>query len=154
MKKMINRVDHVAWIARFENIDARVAELEELSGVKLERFVRKDAGILICANWEAGLELLSPLPERNDFNGALHDHLDKQGEGVFAVVFGVPSLDRAKQRLEALGHEVGPEMDDHEDSPWHHKMVLRERVAGPFLDGFFVLGQIDYADEVIEIESF
>ncbi|HEX7881243.1 MAG TPA: hypothetical protein VF499_00690 [Afipia sp.] len=153
MKKLVNRVDHVAWIVRYENVDTEVARLEELADVKLQRFERSDAGILICVNWDAGLEILSPLPERNDFNGALHDHLDRQGQGVFAVVFGVSSLDRQKQRLEALGYEVGPEVDDHPDSPWHDRLVLRERIAGPFLGGFFTLGDIAYADDVIRIED-
>lgn len=153
MKKLVNRVDHVAWIVRHENVDEQVTRLEELAGVTLQRFERQDAGILICVNWNAGLEILAPLPGRGAFNAALHDHLDRQGEGVFAVVFGVDSLDRQQQRLAALGYEVGPEVDDHPDSPWHHRLVLRERIAGPFLGGFFTLGDIAYADDVITIQQ-
>lgn len=153
MKKFINHVDHVAWICRYENVEANVARLEELSGVKLQRFAREELGIYICANWEAGLELLVPLPTRTEFNGALYDHLDAHGEGVYAVVFGVPDLEKHKAHLEAKGHEIGPEVDDSADSPWHHKMVLRERHAGYFLTNAFVLGQIDYGDDVVRFEK-
>ena len=152
VKKFINHVDHVAWICRYENVEANIARLEALSGVTLERFERKDIGISISANWESGLELLSPLPARTEFNGGLYDHLDAHGEGVYAVVFGVPSLEKHKHYLEARGFEVGPEVDDHVDSPWHDKMVLRERMTDPFLTSNFVLGQIDYRDDIIRFE--
>ena len=153
MKKFINHVDHVAWICRYVNIEANVAKLEALSGVRLQRFERTDIGISICANWEAGLELLSPLPERTEFNGALFEHLDAHGEGVYAVVFGVPSLEEHKNYLEGRGIAVGPKVDDHADSPWHDKMVLRERMTDPFLTSNFVLGQIDYRDDIIRFEA-
>jgi hypothetical protein len=152
MKKFINHVDHVAWICRYENVEEHVARLETLSGVTLQRFERTEYGLYICANWESGLELLSPLPERTAFNGPLYDHLDAHGEGVYAVVFGVPDLEKHKDYLAGKGIEAGPEVDDHVDSPWHHKMVLRERHAGMFMSSCFVLGQIDYGDDVVRFE--
>ena len=48
---------------------------------------------------------------------------------------------------------TGPLMDDHVDSPWHHKLVLRERVAGEYLGSWFILGDIDYVDEVIPLKD-
>lgn len=153
MKKFINHVDHVAWICRYENVEEHVARLEALSGVTLQRFERKELGLSINASWEAGLELLAPLPGRTDFNGALYDHLEAHGEGVFAVVFGVPDLEKHKAYLEGKGFAVGPAIDDSADSPWHHKMVLRERHAGGFLNGNFVLGQIDYGDDIVRFEK-
>jgi hypothetical protein len=40
-------------------------------------------------------------------------------------------------------------MDDHPDSPWHHKLVLRERMAGMVMNSVFIFGDIDYAEGVI-----
>ncbi|KHK90260.1 hypothetical protein [Novosphingobium malaysiense] len=154
MRRIVNHVDHVAWIAHYDSIESHVAQIEELAGVKLDRFEREDAGILICVNWEAGLEILAPMPARTEFNGFLHEHLEQKGEGLFSIVFGVDSMAEHKQRLEALGHRVGPELDDHPASPWHHKLVMRERMVGPFMGGHFVLGEIDYADGVISIDDF
>jgi hypothetical protein len=61
----------------------------------------------------------------------------------------VKDLDAHKSRLEKLGFEVGPLMDDHQESPWHDKLVLWERIAGQAMNTNIILGDIDYADEVI-----
>ncbi len=149
MKKFINHVDHVAWISRPENLDANVAQLEKLTGATLARFARKDMGFTMCISWEAGLEVVAPMEERTDFNQWLWSELERKGEGVTSVVFGVKDLDAHKARLEAMGFPVGPLMDDHPDSPWHDRLVLWERVAGEAMNTNIVLGDIDYADGVI-----
>ena len=149
MQKFTNHIDHVAWISRPENLEANIAQLEKLADAKLVRFERADMGFIMYLNWEAGLEVVSPLPERTAFNALLHDWLDTRGEGVMSVVFGVRDLDAHKARLERLGFEVGPVMDDHPDSPWHHKLDLKERIAGTVMNSAFILGDIDYADGLI-----
>jgi hypothetical protein len=149
MKKFINHVDHVAWLSRPENLEANVAELEKLTGATLTRFDRQDMGFSMCISWEAGLEVVAPMEERTDFNAWLWSELEKKGEGVTSVVFGVRDLDTHKARLEKLGVPVGPLMDDHAGSPWHDKLVLWERTAGEVMNTNFILGDIDYADEVI-----
>ena len=153
MKKFLNHVDHVAWISRPENLDANVAKLEKLTGAKLARFSRKDMGFTMCISWEAGLEILAPSAQPTQFNQPLRDWLATRGEGVMFVIFGVKQLEQHKARLEALGVEVGPLMDDHPDSPWHDKLVLRERAAGILMNSCFVLGDIDYADGLISFDE-
>jgi hypothetical protein len=149
MKKFTNHVDHVAWISRLETLEANIARLEMLTDAKLTRFERQDMGFVMYISWEAGLEVVAPLPEPTPFNQWLRDWLDTRGEGVMSVVFGVRDLDRHKARLEALGVPVGELMDDHPDSPWHDKLVLWERAAGEVMNTSFILGDIDYADDVI-----
>jgi hypothetical protein len=65
----------------------------------------------------------------------------------------VRQLEQRKARLEAIGVDVGPLMDDHPDSPWHDKLVLRERVAGIVMNSCFVLGDIDYVDDLISFDD-
>ena len=149
MKKFINHVDHVAWLSRPENLDANVAQLEKLTGATLTRFSRADMGFTMCISWEAGLEVVAPHEQRTDFNSWLWSELEAKGEGVTSVVFGVKDLDAHKARLAKLGFEVGPQMDDHPDSPWHDKLVLWERMAGEAMNTNIILGDIDYADDVI-----
>jgi len=149
MKKFINHVDHVAWLSRPENLAANVAQLEELTGATLARFDRHDMGFSMCISWEAGLEVVAPMAERTEFNAWLWSELDKKGEGVSSVVFGVKDLEAHKARLEKMGIPVGPLMDDHPDSPWHDKLVLWERMAGEVMNTNIVFGDIDYADDVI-----
>jgi hypothetical protein len=150
MQKFVNHIDHVAWVSRLENLDANVAELERLANAKLMRFRRDDMGFVICVNWAAGLEVLAPLEQRTEVNQAMHDWLELRGESVMFVVFGVAGLEAHKARLEAMGVEVGPLFDDHSDSPWHDQLDLRERIAGTVMNSNFVLGDIDYADGLIE----
>jgi hypothetical protein len=149
MKKFVNHIDHVTWISRLETLEANVAELEKLSGAKLQRFQREDMGFVMYISWEAGLEVVAPMNRPTDFNKALSDYLAARGEGIMGVVFGVDDLEKHKARLEALGFEVGPEMDDLPTSPWHHKLNLRERAGGFVMNSAFILGDIDYADEVV-----
>jgi hypothetical protein len=149
MKKFTNHIDHVAWISRPETLEANVARLEQLADAQLARFQRNDMGFVMYISWEAGLEVVAPLPELTEFNRSLWHWLDTRGEGIISVVFGVRDLDRHKARLEALGYEVGELMDNHPDSPWADKLVLWERIAGEVMNTRFILGDIDYRDDVI-----
>lgn len=150
MKKFINHVDHVAWLVRPENLETHLAQMERVTGATLRRFSRADMGFTICISWEAGLEVVCPHDERTEFNSWLWSELETKGEGVTSVVFGVKDLNWHKERLEKMGIPVGPLMDDHEDSPWHDQIALWERVVGEqVINTNIVLGDIDYADEVI-----
>lgn len=150
MKKFVNHVDHVTWISRLENIEAHVAALEAVTEGKLIRFEREDLGFVMYLDWDAGLEVVAPMDGRTDFNAALHDRLEKRGEGLLGIVFGVQDLEKHKEKLEAKGLQVGPLMDDLPNSPWHERLVLRERAAPEVLNSWIVLGQIDYQDDVIK----
>lgn len=153
MKKFVNRIDHVTWISRPENIESNVATLEALSGARLTRFDREDMGFSMYINWEAGLEVVTPMEKPTDFNRMLYDWLESRGEGLMGVVFGIRDLDKHKARLEEQGFDVGPIMDDHPDSPWHHKIRLFERVGGVVMNSTFILGDIDYQEGMIRFED-
>lgn len=153
MKKFVNHIDHVTWISRPENIEANVAQLEALSGARLTRFDREDMGFSMYLSWEAGLEVVTPMARRTDFNQLLYDWLDNRGEGLMGVVYGIRDLDKHKARLEAQGFEVGPIMDDHPDSPWHDKIRLFERMGGVVMNSTFILGDIDYREGLIAFED-
>ena len=150
MKKFINHVDHVTWISRLENVEKHVADLEAITDGKLLRFERADMGFVMYLDWDSGLEVVAPMDEKTPFNQALHDRLEKHGEGLLGIVFGVPDLEKHKEKLEAKGFFVGPLMDDLPTSPWHHRIVLRERMGPEVLNSWMVFGQIDYQDDVIQ----
>jgi hypothetical protein len=149
MKKFTNHVDHVAWVSRPENLEANVTKLEQLTGAKLTRFDRHDLGFIMCISWEAGLEVVAPMKQPTDFNQWLNHWLDTRGEGVIGIIFGVQDLDAHAARLKTHGIEAGPLMDDHPASPWHHRLVLWERMAGEAMNSCIILGDIDYADDII-----
>jgi len=150
MKKFINHIDHVTWISRLENIERNVASLEAVTDAKLLRFEREDMGFVMCLDWDAGLEVVAPMDRKTEFNQALHDRLASHGEGLLGVVFGVENLEKHKAKLESKGIEVGPLMDDLPTSPWHDRIVLRERAVPEVINSWMILGQIDYQDDVIK----
>jgi hypothetical protein len=150
MKKFVNHIDHVAYVSTLANIERNVAELEAVTGASLQRFQRDDMGFVMYLDWDAGLEVVAPYDEKTDFNISLHDRLEKHGEGLFSIVFGVDDLEKHKEKLEAKGMQVGPLMDDLPTSPWHHRLVLRERIAPAVMNSQIVLSQIDYQDDVIK----
>jgi hypothetical protein len=150
MKKFINHVDHVTWISRLENIEANVANLETITDGHLVRFERADMGFVMYLDWDSGLEVVAPFDERTEFNQALHDRLQTHGEGILGIVFGVDNLEKHKEKLEAKGLQIGPLMDDLPSSPWHDRLVLRERAAPAVMNSWMILGQIDYQDDVVK----
>lgn len=152
MKKFVNHIDHVTWISRLETLEENVAQLEAVTDGKLLRFQREDMGFVMYIDWDAGLEVVAPMDQRTEFNVMLHDWLETRGEGLMGVVFGVDDLEKHKDLLEGKNIPVGPVMDDLPTSPWHHRLVLRERaVLQPVIGSSIILGQIDYQDDVIKL---
>jgi hypothetical protein len=82
MKKFTNHIDHAVWMSHVQNIEKNVAALEKITDSKLTRFDREDMGFVMYLSWEAGLEVVAPMSRRTDFNQALHDRLERQGEGL------------------------------------------------------------------------
>lgn len=60
-------------------------------------------GLDVSISWDAGIELCSPMPGRDSF---LEQHLEQNGEGIIAVVFGVDDADEARDRAEKVGVNV------------------------------------------------
>lgn len=149
MKKFINHIDHVVWLSRLENLEKNMAEIAAVTDAKFQRCDREDMKTVICVDWEAGLEVVAPMEEVNDFNRALHERLKSHGEGLLCAVFGVEDLEAHKAKLEARGLYVGPLMEDTSDVPWLDKIILRERFAPEVAGSWMVLSQIDYQDNVI-----
>ncbi len=150
MKKFINHIDHVVWLSRLENADKNVAEIAAVTDGKFVRYERDDMKTVLYIDWDAGLEVVAPMEEVNDFNRALHDRLESHGEGLLAAVFGVANLEKHKEKLEAKGMEIGPLMEDLPDAPWIERIILRERFAPEVAGSWMVLSEIDYQDDVIE----
>lgn len=146
MRKFNKHVDHVAWVSRPENLDANVAELERLSGVTLDRKVSEAQGIVVCISWEAGLEIVSPIGNESPVGRMLNRHLDDHGESVLAVIFGVDDIEKEKARIEGLGYVVGPLIRGTNNE----RISVRERHAADIMGTKFTLGEIEYADGVID----
>ena len=57
-------------------------------------------GIRVAMSWDAGIELVSPMPARESF---VSEFIEKRGEGLMSVVFAVDNVDEAYKAAQALG---------------------------------------------------
>lgn len=151
MNQNINHVDHIVWVSHLENLEANVAKLEALTRVKLHGpFDRTDQGMRVCVSFEGGVEILAPL---DGYDTVMSRHcrawLEKSGEGMFAVVFGVRDIMEAREHAARLGYTPGPLLECVGGEPWATDLgKFQESVICEFMNILFVYGEIDYPDGV------
>ncbi len=74
-------------------------------------------GIRVAMSWDAGIELVSPMPERESF---VTEFLEQRGEGLMGVVFAVDDVEEAHKAAQALGVGVWYTVDyDQEEIDKH-----------------------------------
>ena len=102
MKTKLNRV-----AIAVHDIQSAVKLYAELTGHRFLRAgpaVTDSSGLSVAASWEAGMEIVSPIPGRDEAPAhALRRFLETRGEGIFAVIMEVDDLDAADK----LGAEKG-----------------------------------------------
>ncbi|MEM7286822.1 MAG: VOC family protein [Actinomycetota bacterium] len=95
----INRVVVAVW-----DLDAGMRFFEELLGAEFapesDDGQAASFGVRVAMAWEAGVELVAPIP---DVASAIRDELEANGEGVKGVVFAVADADVAGERAASLG---------------------------------------------------
>lgn len=65
------------------------------------------SGLSVAASWGAGIELISPLPGRDELPARMvRKFLDERGEGIFALICEVENLEMADLRGEDAGLTV------------------------------------------------
>ena len=68
MQQSINRLDHIAFLVRPENIYKFKQQFSDTLGVKWdEEVVYEKAGMVAIPAWDAGIELVAPLQESGNF---------------------------------------------------------------------------------------
>lgn len=65
-------------------------------------------GIEVAMSWDAGIELVAPLPGRESFVKSI---IEKRGEGLIGVVFAVDEVDEARAAAEGLGIRIWHSLD-------------------------------------------
>ena len=156
MSQFRNRVDHVTWACHFRNLAPAARELSQLCGVNLQGpHYDSNLGIVICLSCEAGLEIIAPL-EGSDtaFNTPLRKHLEKRGEGLYAVIFGVPNLEEACERARKHGYTPGDLLLMSGNPPWAEKILdAKESHVATVLNTPILLGELHYKNGVIETKG-
>ncbi len=102
----INRVVMAVW-----DLEKGNTFYAKLLGATFHPVHEEDAaahGIECAIAWDAGVELVAPLPDRPSF---VRQHLEKNGEGLVGAVFAVEDVDASKDAALKLGVRVVGSLD-------------------------------------------
>jgi hypothetical protein len=102
----MNRVHHVSWCLKPENMDAAKEMWEQRLGVELIDFVLEADGLRVLLAWDAGVELISPHGAPGPAGTLARTHLDKHGEGVYAAVLLTDDFESAEAGMKAVGSRL------------------------------------------------
>lgn len=94
----VNRVTMAVW-----DLTKGKAFYSKLLGATFHPVHETDAaahGVECAIAWDAGVELVAPLPDRPSY---IRRHLEKNGEGLLGAVFAVPDVDASRSAAEELG---------------------------------------------------
>ncbi len=103
-------------------------------------------GLNVAISWDAGIELCAPMPNCDSF---LEQHIEQNGEGIMAVVFGVDDADQGRDRAEGAGINVIVPIDYSQEEIDQYLEGMFKRYKEYVLDtqetcGFsMMLGQIE-----------
>lgn len=136
----VNRIDHLAILVSTSSFESCLERLTSALEAHFVRAERKDLGLLIAIDWDAGLEILAPTGP----DSPLWDRLQSHGEGQITIIYGVKDLDAAASRARAAGFGLGPEIGLIGDEPWAPRFnVLREIPLSEICGIRIALGQIE-----------
>ncbi|MFW2853490.1 hypothetical protein ACM61V_16485 [Sphingomonas sp. TX0543] len=140
----INRVDHVMYIAWPENQAEYVEKLSKLCRVRFYGPVDKpELGVRLYISWAAGLEVVSPISDTLPWSLHMKDYLQRRGEGVMNVVFGVRDINEAKDHAASLGYTPSELIENSGDEPYAAETeIMKETVVGDFINTMFTFGEI------------
>lgn len=143
----INRIICGVW-----DLDAAMEFYGQLLGVTFQHGHGEEAesfGVRVAFSWEGGMELVSPLPDRDSH---IRTHLETAGEGIIGVVFAVADADRARDAAAGLGMPTYYSLD-------YDQATINERLGGRWstykqhfitpvapLDGTVLLGEFAPVD--------
>ena len=144
-QKSANRIDHVVFIVRPENLNSAAERLSAVMDLKFDG-PHDDVtlGIRVLIDWQAGIELLTPYdPEVATTQVA---YLEKHGEGFYRLIFGVTDLERALERAREHGLDIGQPMNGLELNPrWSSEFERIDEVPvqKPWPGVYLTFGRIE-----------
>jgi Glyoxalase/Bleomycin resistance protein/Dioxygenase superfamily len=99
----VDRVHHVVWCVRGENLEGVRAYWERALGLSMIDIDLPERGLHVLLAWDAGIEIIAPTAAGGEGAVSVQSFLDSRGEGVYAVVYSVASIEQARLRLESEG---------------------------------------------------
>lgn len=112
------RIDHIAITVYLENLDLYVERFSTLLGVTFDPIIHsKEADVAAALSWDSGLELVAPLSRQ----GYFWDRLQRFGEGVTSLIFGVDDMDEAIARVRSMNVDSNELRFSRRSFPWLHR---------------------------------
>lgn len=102
----INRVTMAVW-----DLEKGKEFYGKLLGATFHPVKEDDAekfGIACAIAWDAGVELVAPLPDRPSH---IRTHLEQKGEGLVGAVFAVEDVDASRDAAVELGVRIVGDLD-------------------------------------------
>ncbi len=124
----VNRVTMAVW-----DLEKGKEFYSKLLGARFQRANDEDAeafGVEVAMAWEAGIELVAPLPERPS---QVRAFLEKNGEGLMGAVLAVEDVDASRAAAEELGVRVVHSLDYSKDQIDRHLQGRFEKYKEYFL---------------------
>jgi hypothetical protein len=144
LQQPVNRVSHVVYCLRPENLDGAVAFLSEALGATFEDSSRPELGLRIMISLESGLELIAPAPDLGPVPERFTTFLDQRGEGVYGIVYGVRDLDEVAAKADHFGIGVTHRGSFADAPPWQGRFdVFDEAHLEPLHGMHITLGRIE-----------
>lgn len=138
-RENVGRIDHIILIYKNKEnqLNAKAQFSENLGIDDWHEVGEAEQGLSIVISWSAGIELVYPI----DDNPAYQQHLEKYGEGFYALVFGVSNIDESVSKIEAIRGRK-PFMLETAPKPVYEKFdIAREAVVGNMAGVKLMLGE-------------
>jgi hypothetical protein len=96
----------VVWCVHGENLEGVRVYWEGALGLTMVDIALPERGLHVLLAWNAGIEVVAPTAAGGPGATAVNAVLAERGEGVYAIVYNVASIDEARPRLERQGAEL------------------------------------------------
>ncbi|MCK9505305.1 MAG: hypothetical protein M0Q95_14125 [Porticoccaceae bacterium] len=127
-RENVGRIDHIILIYKNRE-NQRKAKQQFSETLKIDdwhEIGEAPEGLSIVISWQSGIELVYPTTD----NPAYQQHLEKYGEGFYAMVFGVADLDESVAHIENVSGKK-PFILKTTPAPVYEKFdIAREAVVG------------------------
>jgi methylmalonyl-CoA/ethylmalonyl-CoA epimerase len=99
------KVHHAVFCVHGDNQE-RAADLWRELGLSFAEVVLDDLEIRVLIDWDAGIELVSPLPTAGEPARAFTTFLQTQGEGLYSLAMSVDEVDGPEAIARRYGAQV------------------------------------------------
>lgn len=118
---------HVVFAVAAERLTAASEFLEAL-GFRFQTHVLDDVGLRVTLDWDRGVELVTPIDDRDPNPGAVAEFLARNGDGFFSVVVRVEDADATME----LARRYGASIDFRQDRGGNGLELVEVQLASIF----------------------